>query len=161
MQSFCRAIVAVLALSLSGQVCAQFRRPPPDRPAPSCSQQNASPTVPEWDRDAICENGDRSQSTVVLSCSSFNASLMCTATMQRQVDEDWFPWYPPGLIYDWALNVDKQEYYLSPSNDAAITIDCGFNPDVYVRVTAAGSTAMAALKCALSTSDPVVEPGME
>ena len=125
-----------------GQAQAQFSQPPPDRAAPVCSERKAgSPECKQLPLPAL----------VTVSCQYFEtggsfslSGMNCTASAWSigtgVID-------PTLLKYYWASIVDGHEYYSAPMDSASGVVFCGISRQGYVRVTAAGGTAITAFRC--------------
>ncbi len=61
---------------------------------------------------------------------------------------------PELLKYYWASIVDGQEYYSPPMDSASAFVFCGVSRQGYVRVSAAGGTAITAFTCGYDNSSP-------
>ncbi len=136
-----------VSLTLScGQAQAQFSQPPPGKSAPVCSEKKSTRTdckdlpVPAF---------------VTVSCQYFESGgggfnlngMNCIASAWSNVSGVWRLIDPTLLKYYWASIVDGQEYYSAPMDSASGVVFCGLSRQGYVRVSAAGGTAIAAFTC--------------
>lgn len=138
-------IVSILFVVLCGDAAAQFSQPPPNRTAPICSERKQGTKE--------CKLLP-APAVISLSCQFFETGggwnlqgMNCTAVAWNNSNGAWTMIDPSLLKYDWASIVDGQEYY-SPLIDAASgVVFCGLSRQGYVRVSAAGGTAVTEFRC--------------
>jgi hypothetical protein len=130
-------------LLFCNQAQAQFSQPPPGKSAPVCSEKKSTRTdckelpVPAH---------------VTVSCQYYEVGehfhgMNCTASAWVNLDGAWNMIDPSLLTYYWASIVDGQEYYSAPMDSESAVVFCGLSRQGYVRVSAAGGTAVTAFRC--------------
>ncbi len=136
---------SVLWLLFCGDAAAQFSQPPPDRSAPVCSEKKSTRSE--------CKDLPL-PAYVSVSCQYFETGgelslhgMNCTASAWNIVMGEWRMIDPDLLKYYWASVVDGQEYYSAPMDSASAVVFCGISRQGYVRVSAAGGTAVTAFAC--------------
>ncbi len=73
--------------------------------------------------------------------------MNCTAVAWNNSNGAWTVIDPSLLKYYWASIVDGQEYYSTPMDLASGVVFCGLSRQGYVRVSAAGGTAVTTFVC--------------
>jgi hypothetical protein len=134
---------AGLLMALCGEAAAQFKSPPPDARAPVCSHRKST-TVECKDL--------RVPAHVEVSCyyhesGEWFSGMICNADAWRYSGGSWTLIDPSLLTYYWASIVDGEEYHSEPMESNTATVFCGMSRQGYVRVTAAGGTAITAFTC--------------
>lgn len=135
--------VLLLLLPISGDLLAQFKTPPPDARAPVCSERKAG--SPECKRLSL--PADVTLSCVYRQVTDTFGGMECTASVWTYSNGEWQFIEPSLLKYYWASIVDGEEYHSAPMDSEYAFVFCGESRQGYVRVSAAGGTAIASFVC--------------
>lgn len=155
---FVQAICLALGLlCFADAASAQFSQPPPvGTPAPTCSTPKSS-AMPSWEgSDCRVKNLPSllGSTLTMLDCADHAGMVVCVTSTDIYENGQWDTLDPSTLTYYWAYVVDGQEYYLTPSNSDFLYVDCGNSGQVYLRVTAGGSTAQTSFNCGFQSHNP-------
>lgn len=138
-------VVSFFLAVFCGDAAAQFSQPPPNRTAPICSERK---------KDTKECKLLPAPAVVSLSCQYFETGggwslqgMNCTAVAWNNSNGAWTVIDPSLLKYYWASIVDGQEYYSTPMDLASGVVFCGLSRQGYVRVSAAGGTAVTTFVC--------------